>query len=159
MNCRKDNAWVCWAPERDRSCPWHMLYLGCGSDVLDGGETRRQSTWPALPLQVLWLNDAGADQLHSRFLLPDNSRECQMTTAESDLDSRLRTAISWQVVEARWERDKGVQTPTHQICKTQDWERGLWMLKLFGILVFQERLCLLRCSLSNYIINALLCEI
>lgn len=70
-----------------------MLYLGCGSDVLDGGETRRQSKWPGLPLQVPWLNDAGADQLHSRFPLPDNSRECQIMTEESDLDSRLTTAM------------------------------------------------------------------
>jgi len=71
-----------------------MLYLVCGSDVLDGGETRKQSKGPVLPRQVLWLNDAGADQLHSRFPLPDNSREYQMTTGESDLGSRLRNAVS-----------------------------------------------------------------
>lgn len=155
MNCRKDNIWVCWAPGCECSCPWHRLYLGCDSDVLNGWETRRQSKWPVLPLQVLWLHDAGADQLHSRFPLPENSRECQTTTGESDLDSRLRTAMSWQ---AWWERDEGVQTPTHQTCKTQDGEGGLWMLKLFWILVFQEHLPLLWCSLCNYITNALLRE-
>lgn len=35
--------WVCWAPEHDSCCPWHKLCCGCGSDGLDGGDTRRQS--------------------------------------------------------------------------------------------------------------------
>lgn len=72
--------------------------------------------------------------------------------------TRLRTAMSWQVVQAWWERDEDVQTPTRQTGKTQDREGGLRMLKFFEILVFQERLSLLWCSLSNYVTNALLYE-
>lgn len=31
--CRKYTIWVCQASKYDYACPWHMQYLGCGSDV------------------------------------------------------------------------------------------------------------------------------